>query len=169
MRRRLVAVAVPILVGIVAGLLWVALTDRWYWTVTNGRLTMGEAAAIGQFRAVAMFVAIGVGVCAVWGAMVGATSRASWRLVPFLIAGALVAAVVAWQVGLLVGPQDPSSHAERLSEGDKVAAQFVVDSVAPFLLWPVGALGGLLAATVLAAGAQRSRQARGSNAEGTRR
>ena len=116
-----------------------------------------------------MFVAIGVGVCALWGAAVGATSRSSWRLVPFMIASALAAAVVAWQFGLLVGPQDPASHAERLSAGDKVAAQFLIDSVAPFLLWPVGALGGLLAATVLPAASRRSRQPRGSNAEGTRR
>lgn len=168
-KRAVVAGVVPVVVGVVVGAAWVRLAEPWYWTVTDGRLSMGEAAAAGQFRAVALFIVLGVPACAVWGLVVALASRSSWLLVPFMVAGSLAAALVAWQYGLRFGPPDPSRHAASLSQGDKVAARLVIDSVAPFLLWPAGALAGLLAGTLFGPSSTAPRHARDSEAAGTRR
>lgn len=146
----------PVLVGLAVGGAWFLLAERWYWTASDGRLTMGEAAAAGQFRAIAWFVVLGAVASALWGAVVTMRSASSWRLVPTVVVGALLASVVAWQVGLLLGPHDPRAQPEGLSNGDKVAAQFVVDSPVPFLVWPLAAVAGLLTVTIL--GAFRTRR-----------
>lgn len=155
MQRVIGRALVPVLVGLAVGGVWLLVADRWYWTASDGQLTMGEAAASGQFRAIAWFVALGMVASALWGAVVTLRSASSWRLVPTMVVGALLASVVAWQVGLLLGPQDPEAQ-PGLSDGDKVAAQFVVDSLAPFLLWPVAALAAVLMVTIF--GARRPRR-----------
>ena len=130
--------------GVVGGLLWWWLAEPAEWEVTEQGIILTEDAARGQFAVVVTFVAVGAVLSLVWGWAAGRSLRElGWVLVPVLAVVAGAAAVVAWQVGLLLGPPDPRDVADP-SLGDRLPSQLEVDAVAAFLVWPMFALLGLL-------------------------
>jgi len=130
--------------GVVGGLLWWWLAEPAEWEVTEQGITLTEDAARGQFAVVVTFVAVGAVLSLVWGWAAGRSLRElGWVLVPVLAVVAAAASVVAWQVGLLLGPPDPRDVADP-SLGDRLPSQLEVDAVAAFLVWPMFALLGLL-------------------------
>ena len=58
--------------------------------------------------------------------------------------------MIAWRVGVLLGPPDPTS-VKGLTVGDHVPAELAVDGIAPFLVWPIFGLVGLIGATLIGA------------------
>jgi hypothetical protein len=141
-----------LLLGVLAGAAWSWIAEPAKWEVTAQGITLTEDAVRTRFAAVVAFVIIGAVVCSLWAVVAGHVLREiGWVLVPVFAAVAGLASVVAWQVGLALGPSDhPEDLADdpeklaSLSIGDRLPAPLEIDAVAPFLMWPIFALAGLL-------------------------
>ncbi len=130
--------------GLLAGLVWWQLAVPGQWEMRDVGLALTEEASRGQFQVVVVFTLVGAIAALVWAVALSLLSRrAGWQLVVAIMAGSVLAAVVAWQVGHLVGPPAPETVA-GLQAGDTVPDELMVDSVAPFLAWPIAALVGVL-------------------------
>lgn len=151
--RRVVLWSVGMLVlGAAGGLLWLWLAEPAVWEVTERGIVLTEGASQSQFAVVVMFVGLGAGLCFVWGWVAGhALRELGWVLVPVFAGVSGVAAVIAWQVGVVLGPTDPRDIRTMagLSLGDRLPAPHDIDAVAPFLVWPMFAVLGLLMAAWL--------------------
>lgn len=146
-RRLVVAALVTVVTGLAAGLVWVWLAHPAQWEATEGRLVLTEAAARGRFSVVVVFVLIGVIVSVVGGwLVVRLVPDLGWLAVPVVAVLTVLAAVVAWRIGILLGPPDPSS-VSGVKDGDRVPSELVIDSVAPFMVWPIFGLAGVIGAT----------------------
>lgn len=143
------AVLVLLVAAALAGVAWASWAEPGTWQVTEQGVVLTQEASQGQFGVEVLFVAIGVGLCVLWGLVVGVLGRAlGWAIVPVCAAGAALASVVAWQVGVSLGPPDPQT-VEGLSLGDSFADQLAVSSFSSFAAWPVAALGGLVVGLLL--------------------
>lgn len=138
----IVRIGVAVVLGVSAGVAWALLADPAQWTVTETGLSMGAEGAAGEFSAVVTFVVIGAVVAGMWGASTGAARRGSRPSTLVLHLGlAVLAGILAWRVGLVVGPSEPSGIAGR-EVGDLVDDQLRIGGWVPFLAWPFGmALG----------------------------
>ncbi|KQX76114.1 hypothetical protein [Aeromicrobium sp. Root472D3] len=146
-RRLAIVLLGTLLTGLVGGLVWLWLAQPAEWEGRDGGLVLTEAAARGQFSVVVVFVLVGVIASVVSGWV---TARLlpdlGWLAVPLVAVLSAVAAVVAWRVGVELGPPDPSTVA-GVADGDRVPARLAVDNVAPFLVWPIFGLVGVIGAT----------------------
>jgi hypothetical protein len=146
-RRLVIVVLGTLLTGVVGGLVWLWLARPAEWEGRNGGLVLTEAAARGQFAVVVVFVLVGVVASVVSGwATVRLLPGIGWLAVPLVVVLSTLAAIVAWRVGVELGPPDPSTVA-GVADGDRVPARLAVDDVAPFLVWPIFGLAGVIGAT----------------------
>jgi hypothetical protein len=146
-RRIGLALAVAGIGGVVGGVAWQWLAHPAQWEGRNGGLVLTEAAARGQFSVVAVFVLIGVIVSIACGwSIVRLVPELGWLAVPLVVVLTTLAALIAWRLGVVLGPPDPST-VSGVQDGDRVPAALEVDSVAPFLVWPVFGLIGVIVAT----------------------
>ena len=65
---------------------------------------------------------------------------------PVVVLLTAAASLVAWRVGVELGPPPPESVV-GVEVGQKVPAQLAVDGLVPFLVWPIFGLAGVIAAT----------------------
>ena len=138
-----------LVLGVVGGLVWLWLAEPAEWEVTASGIILTEEAARGQFGVLVMFVSVGAVVCFCWGLVAGHVLRElGWVLVPVFAVVAELAALIAWRVGVELGPTHPRDVADP-SLGDRLPAPLEIDAVAPFLVWPMFALAGLLLAAWL--------------------
>jgi hypothetical protein len=146
--RRLGLVSLAsLLAGLVGGLVWLWLAHPAEWEGRNGGLVMTEAAARGQFSVVVVFVLIGVVVSVVAGWLtVRLVPGLGWLAVPLVLVLTTLAGLVAWRVGVELGPPDPTT-VPGIQDGDRVPARLAVDNVAPFLVWPIFGLVGVIGGT----------------------
>jgi len=135
--------------GVAAGFVWERIASPAEWEVTRTGLQMDEAASEGRFGVVVMFVLVGVLACLAWGAFAALTLRdLSWVVTPFILVLTAAAAVVAWRVGVTLGPPDPTT-VKDVAVGDQVPARLAIDGIAPFLVWPIFGLVGFIVTTLL--------------------
>ncbi len=133
-----------LVLGAVGGVAWWWLADPAEWEVTERGIILTEDAVRGQFEVVVVFIGIGAVLCFGWAWAAGRSLRdVGWPLVPLFAVAASSAAVIAWQVGAALGPVDPRDVANP-QLGDRLPAPLDVDAVAPFVMWPIFALAGLL-------------------------
>lgn len=146
--RRLVLVSVAsLLAGLVGGLVWLWLARPAEWEGRDGGIVLNEAAARGQFSVVVVFVLVGAVVSVVCGAaLVRAVPDLGWLAVPVVVLLTVAASLVAWRVGVELGPPPPESVV-GVEVGQKVPAQLAVDGLVPFFVWPIFGLAGVIAAT----------------------
>jgi hypothetical protein len=71
-----------------------------------------------------------------------------WIATPFIIVSTLIASVIAWRLGVLLGPPDPSS-VKGVAVGGHIPARLAVDGLPPFLAWPIFGLAGFIGGMVL--------------------
>ncbi len=136
-----------VLLGVVSGVVWAQLADPGLWEVRETGIVLTEDASRGQFSVIVVFALIGVIAALLWAAaMTVLARRGGWLLVACIAVGATVAGVLAWQVGMLLGPPPPES-VTGLTLGDRVPDELRVDGIAPFLVWPIAALIGVLLGT----------------------
>lgn len=146
-RRVVAASAAMLMLGIASGLVWIWLAEPAQWEARDGGLVLTEAASQGQFSVIVVFVAVGIVASLVWAAAAGwALSDLGWLLVPVVVVVTTLAAVLAWRVGVELGPPSPGS-ASGVSTGDRVPARLEIDGLAPFLVWPIAGLVGVIAST----------------------
>lgn len=135
------------LLGVVSGVVWAQLADPGQWEVRDTGIVLTEDASRGQFSVIVVFTLIGLIAALLWAAATTVVSRhGGWLLVACVAVGATLAGVVAWQIGMLLGPPPPESVV-GLNLGDRVPDELRVDGVAPFLVWPIAALVGVLFGT----------------------
>ncbi len=138
-----------LLVGIAAGFVWERLATPAKWEVRPTGLAMDEAASKGQFSVIVVFVVVGLVASLLLGSfMAWALRDAGWMTTPMIIVATLTAAVIAWRLGVHLGPPDPSS-VKDVPVGGHIPARFTVDGVSPFLVWPIAGLVGLIGTTML--------------------
>ena len=138
-----------LILGVAAGFVWERIADPAQWEVTRTGLSMDEAASEGQFGVVVMFVLVGMLACLAWGMFVAFTLRdLSWVVTPFIVVLTSIAAVIAWRLGIVLGPPDPS-RVKDLGVGDHVPARLAIDGIVPFLVWPIFGLIGFIATMLL--------------------
>ncbi|MET0468269.1 MAG: hypothetical protein ABWZ87_05980 [Aeromicrobium sp.] len=126
--------------GIPAALVWWAFGRPSRWLATERGLVLTEVNATGSFQVVAVFVIVGI----VFGVLAGVavhrlTRPGRWETVVGLAAAASAAALVCWRLGIWLGPPPPE-EVTGLKAGDEVSAQFAVDGIVPFLVWPLVAV-----------------------------
>jgi len=137
---------IAFVLGVLGGVLWWAITDTATYTVTKGGTSLGDDEMRLQFGAIVNFVLIGAGICALLGFAVAFFSDLSWPAVPAVALMCGQAAVLAWLVGGLLGPDDPKRHG---AVGTKIHDALTVDAVAPFVAWAVFGVAGLLIGLLL--------------------
>jgi hypothetical protein len=164
MRRVAGWTVIMLALGVVGGLAWLWLADPAEWEITEQGIILTEDAARGQFAVVVTFVCIGAVLCLLWGWAAGRSLReVGWKLVPLFAAVAALAAVTAWQVGVLLGPSDPRDAVDP-AIGERLPSPLEIDAVAPFLVWPMFALIGLLLSAWLERGEDGRLSARSERA-----
>lgn len=145
-RRLSIASLGALTIGIAVGLVWLWLAAPARWEARDTGIVLTEAAARGQFSVVVVFVLAGIVASTAFGWIVAQLLPAlGWLLTPVVIVLATLAALVAWRVGVELGPPPPTS-VQGLAVGDRVPSQLAVDGIAPFLVWPVFGLVGLIGA-----------------------
>lgn len=146
-RRLLLSTLAAILLGIVAGLVWLWLAQPAEWEARSNGIVLTEAASKGQFSVIVVFVMIGAVASVLCGwAVVRVLPQLGWLLTPVVVGLTLAACLVAWRVGVELGPPSPGSVA-GVKVGDRVPSELAVDGGAPFLVWPIFGLVGVIAAT----------------------
>ena len=148
-RRLAIATLATLLAGVVGGLVWVWLARPAEWVGRDGGIVLTEAASRGQFSVIVVFVGVGAAMSFASGWL---TTRIvpdlGWLTVPVVAVLVTLAGLVAWRVGVELGPPAPGTVA-GVGVGDKVPSQLAVDGIAPFLVWPIfGVLGVVLATWV---------------------
>lgn len=144
-QRRVTLVAILfLLMGIVAGLVWMWLANPAQWEVRANDIVLTEGAAKAQFSVIVVFVVIGL----VGSLLAGLASAwmlydVGWIITPIVAVLALVASVVAWRVGVELGSPNPSTVADA-SVGDTISAQLKVDAIGAFVVWPAAAVLGAI-------------------------
>lgn len=145
-RRLTVCAALTLLGGLAGGVAWMLLADPADWVGREGGIVLTEAAARGQFSVIVTFVAVGAVVSIVSGwAVARCVPDLGWFAVPVVVVLTALAGLVAWRVGVELGPPPPDT-VQGVATGERVPAQLAVDGVAPFLVWPIfGVLGVIVA------------------------
>lgn len=140
-----------LLLGVGVGALWALWADPGRWEVTEAGAVLSQRAASAQFGVELLFGGLGAVAALVWAFVAGVALRhAGWLLVPLCLLLSALAGLVAWQVGMALGPPDPRS-VTGLSLGDTFPDEIRLDSFVTFLAWPVGALTGLVLGLMVAA------------------
>lgn len=126
--------------------MWLALAEPARWVATERGIVLTESAATGQFQVVAVFVLVGT----VWGLIGGIGTQMwvarrgpdlGWVVVPLVAVGGLVAALVAWRLGVAFGPPDPAT-VRSIDLGDTVPERLALDTPTVFLAWALAAVFG---------------------------
>jgi hypothetical protein len=147
LRQLLVPSLGAIVLGIVAGLVWVWLAHPAQWEARADGIVLTEAASKGQFSVIVVFVIVGAVASAVGGwVVVRVLPQLGWLLTPVVLGLTVGACLGAWRVGVELGPTSPGSVA-GVEVGDRLPAELAVDGVTPFLVWPIFGLIGVIAAT----------------------
>lgn len=126
--------------GFPAALVWVWLGEPSMWVGSDRGLVMTEPNAVGQFQVVGVYTLIGVVVGLVAGFVVQLLGRPGrWQTIVGLACAVSAAALICWQLGIVLGPPDPSG-VTGVENGELVPAQFAMDSIPSFLVWPLAAI-----------------------------
>lgn len=147
-RRIVVVLGLSLLIGALGAVLWAWWAEPAHWQVAQGRIVMTEYDSRAVFPIMLRFGVVGVGVSLVLGVVGQLLLRVDWSDAVLIAAGAVVASLVAWRLGIILGPPDPATLS-GLQEGDVIEERLAVGSVVPFFSWPVGALAGVLVASLL--------------------
>ncbi len=152
-RRLLVVGLTAVVVGALAGWLWAVVTSLPGYTVqsdggaatTERGLTEFIVADV-VFAGIGLVVGAGLAIVAwLWyGRRLGA-----WT-VPMTCAFVLVAALVCWQVGQLVGPHDFSDRLDGAALGQSVPIDLRLRAPSAFATWVLGACLTLMVITAVA-------------------
>ncbi len=146
-RRLVLSGLVAVVLGVASGLAWLWIAQPAEWEAREGGIVLTEAAARGQFSVIVVFVVIGLVVSLVggWALVQWLPDLGGW-VAPLVAVLTTLAALIAWRVGVELGPPPPDT-VTGAAIGDRIPSELVIDSIAPFLVWPIFGLAGVMAAT----------------------
>lgn len=146
-RRVVVECLVMALVaGVLAGVAWYLLVPEVSVSVgDDGEPRLGTAAASGVFSYDAWFMVVG----SATGLLLGGALFARHRGHPVVTVVAVAAtgvlgSVVAWRVGVVLGPETVEARAVGLEEGGTLPLDLGIEAYGVLLAWPIAALVGVL-------------------------
>ena len=115
---------------------------EWFPVDAEGRYDLD--ALRNEFAGTAQYVVLALGGGVVLGALssLALLGRELLALLVVLVASVL-AAVVMWQVGAVLGPADPQELARTAGRGASLPSDLSLDSLGALVAWPLGALVGL--------------------------
>lgn len=153
--------------GLLAGWLWekiwtpnrgVAFQGKWYGgTRANGYTDY--TALKGDFDAVAVFALVGLATALVLGvASALLARRAALVTLAAVVVGSILGCFVAYRFGMHLGPSDPAVLAKTAPDRTLLPDHLVLHGKSPFLVWPLGALVGLMTIYFLTTGVEESRR-----------
>lgn len=149
MRWPLSVLLMTVLTGLAGAVVWALLAEPARWTVVDNGLQMGQEAVTSQFGVSLAFAVVGLGGGLLLGFLLGVLARpVGWPLVIIAAGAGAVATVIAWQLGMMWGPPDPST-VSGVTTGDTVPDELAVTVPAAFLAWSIAAIAGLLPGVAL--------------------
>jgi hypothetical protein len=132
--------------GCLAAWLWSMWADPAHYQVTRDNAVMGELEAGRQFGTDVVYSAIAVVAGLVAGSVLGwRYGRVGWVLPVVTALAAVGAAVIAWRLGIALGPPEPLTAVGAAETGELVPERLDVHARGLLLLWPTAALVGLIA------------------------
>lgn len=138
-----------LVLGVVAGLLWLWLANPAAYEVTDQGTVLDEQASKGRFGVIVTFVLISIVIAFLWGFFAGRVLHdRGWVMVPAFALVAVAAGLIAWKTGSILGPPDPAT-VKGAKLGDFIPQRLTIDAAAPFLVWPIFALAGQFLAVYL--------------------
>ena len=144
MRWPLSVLLTTVLTGVAGAVIWVQVAEPARWTVADGGLQMGQEAVSAEFGVSLAFAVVGLGGGLLLGFLLGVLARpVGWPLVIVAAGAGAVATLVAWQLGMIWGPPDPST-VSGVTTGETVPDELAVTVPAAFLTWSIAAIAGLL-------------------------
>jgi hypothetical protein len=139
-----------VLAGVLGGWLWSEFADPPAFEVIRSTATMGEEEAGRQFGVDVTFALVGVVLAVPLGLLTGwRWHRVGWPQAVACTVGAGIATVIAWRLGIVLGPEDPAKLLAAASVGDLLPERLDVHARGLLLAWPVGALAGFVAAVLI--------------------
>lgn len=145
LRSGIVTCAAFVVLGCVGGWLWSMWADPARFVVIKDNAVMGELEAGRQFGADVVYSAVAVvGGLAAGSALGWRYARLGWVLAVFTAVAAGVAALIAWRLGIVLGPPPPQTVLGDARVGDRVPEQLAVHAHGLLLLWPIAALVGYI-------------------------
>ncbi|MEO6470691.1 MAG: hypothetical protein ABIR57_02540 [Aeromicrobium sp.] len=139
-------VGAMLILGAASGLVWLWLAEPAEYKVTPQGAILDEQGAKGRFGVIVTFVVIGMIAALLWGLLAGMQlSDRGWVMVPVFALASAAAGLIAWRVGVVLGPPDPATVRDT-TIGHKIPQRLAIDTASPFLVWPIFALMGLFIA-----------------------
>jgi len=136
--------------GVVSALLWVWFADPPYAVVDDGNAYQGAQQLGLQFGIDTAFTWAALAVAVPLGALVGLRwHRVGWPLAFTLMLAAAVGSLIAWQLGGLLGPEEPRTLLAAAQDGDRLYEPLRLHAHGLLLTAPVGALVGFIAAVAV--------------------
>lgn len=149
-RASLVTLVAFVLLGCLAGWLWAKWADPAQFVVVADNAAMSELEAGQEFGVDVIYSAIAAATGLLAGGLLGwRYSSAGWLIPVTVTISATVAAVIAWRLGVALGPPQPLSALEGARAGDLVPEQLDVHAKGLLLLWPIAALLGVVASVAV--------------------
>ena len=124
--------------GVVAGVVWALVAKRPVYRLSEDlEATLGERELANLFASDALFVLLTAGLGLVIGiACWWLFHRNGWWVCLFAILGAGITGVIAWQVGLLVTPENFDERLASAVGGDEVPVDLQLHALAALLVGP---------------------------------
>lgn len=136
--------------GLLAAWLWAQLADPPAYHVFRETVLMNEEEAGRQFGVDISYAAIAGGFAVVLGFVTGwRWHRVGWPHIAAVVVGAATAAVIAWRLGIVLGPDEPAGLLSSAQVGDDIPEKLDVHADGLLLVWPVTGLIGLIAAVLV--------------------
>jgi hypothetical protein len=144
------AIAVCLVAGVFVGLVWLWLAPQFTVEMVGGELRPSGPLGESRFAADAWFAIIS-GTAGVLTALVLATRH---RDRPGATAGALatagvVGSVVAWRLGVLLGPEPITTELDDLAEGAQLAFPLDLGATGMLLAWSIASLTTMMLMSLL--------------------
>ncbi len=145
-RASLIALAVFAALGLLAGWVWARWAEPAGYVVTSHGAVMGELQAGQRFGVDADYSALAGAGGLLAGSLLGwRQGRLGWVQPVVVALAAGLAAVIAWRLGVTLGPPPPAQALKGAQLGDLVPEELDVHAKGLLLLWPIAALVGSLA------------------------
>jgi len=133
--------------AVIGAVIWWQVTPLAAYTRTSDNATMDEAQLAKQFGTDGWFWVVGSAAGLISGLVLVLLRRRNPILMVLLVTvGGAFATAVMLQLGLLLGPSDPSSVLAHTPVGDKVPLQLKPDAHGVWFAWSISALFGAILA-----------------------
>lgn len=137
-----------VVLGLAVGWLWAQIAIPARFTVTPDNAVMDEVEAGRQFGVTVTYAWLSAAAALLWTLLCGLRFvDVGWPLVPLTVLGASLAAILAWRLGVALGPGDATTAIKGADVGDTVPQSLMLDSHGVLFVWPVVSLVALIAVT----------------------